>query len=762
MRKSLSSKRKIAIGTLFILLPIAGLLLTGLSLNSNILDLVPDSSHSRETDKAIRHFTENISSNAFFLIKSSREAKAFEAAKDLEEKLARSELFKEVFGQRSNSEFKQWYELYFPHRFHFLSPESRQLLSNGENKKFLKDRIKKLYSTQSSLYSSNLEKDPLMLFGDFIQTLPSPGSFSLKNGYLFKQNKELKLILISAQFKDSVFSNSVQKGFRNVLDRFKQENPDVTLLQLGFFPYAERARSEAEWEISFIGTGSIIGIIILFLFVFKSASQLLLTLTTIAGAISFGAFTTQLIFGKIHIITIVFGATLTGVCVDYAFHWFSHLKFGKVHETAKVKKGIFWGAATSLTAYSALFISGFPGLKQIAVFSSSGIIFSLIFTLLLFPAFKPGEIQGKTVFRGISPSLLNKSLSIAILCLVLLISAAGLLFAKSNDDIRILQNRPEDLQNQEKEFRSYLSPFDSSRFILVTAQNNEELISKEADIVKNLKSKNLVENTLSISSMLPPQILQQGDFLLLSQLTNSNDFSAYCKELGFEDSIISNTRIMLKESQILKLSKLLKNPAASQVKNLYVKDKKPASIILLQNIKNNQDLSSSLPEGSFFIDKVKDTSEVLGGFRHKSFILTSLAYIIILIALCFIFGPAKGLMVIMPPFLAVLIACGLWSLFGGSFNLFNILALILILGIGIDYSIFYAFSGNNPATNTAISLSTISTLLAFGLLSLSSTPALSSFGVTLTLGIIFCYLLAPIAVYGQNKTKPVKSHSYKS
>jgi len=223
MRKSLSSKSKLVIGCLSSIIPIALLILIGLDVNSNILELIPETGHSKQSEKAIKHFTQNISSNSLFLIKSKKENEAFKAATAFENKLKISNLFKEIHGKKSDSEFKQWYELYFPHRFHLLTPESRALLSNNEKEKFLQSRVKKLYSTQSSLYSSNLEKDPLMLFGDFIQELPSPGSFSIKNGFIFKKSKEHTLILISALFKDSVFSNSVQVKFRSVLNSFAQE-----------------------------------------------------------------------------------------------------------------------------------------------------------------------------------------------------------------------------------------------------------------------------------------------------------------------------------------------------------------------------------------------------------------------------------------------------------------------------------------------------------------------------------------------------------
>jgi predicted exporter len=83
---------------------------------------------------------------------------------------------------------------------------------------------------------------------------------------------------------------------------------------------------------------------------------------------------------------------------------------------------------------------------------------------------------------------------------------------------------------------------------------------------------------------------------------------------------------------------------------------------------------------------------------------------------------------------------------GQSLNIFNIVAALLILGIGVDYTIFFAESNNEAeATGLAIMLSAFTTLLSFGLLFLSQTPALASIGLTITLGISFSLLLSPLA-----------------
>jgi predicted exporter len=128
------------------------------------------------------------------------------------------------------------------------------------------------------------------------------------------------------------------------------------------------------------------------------------------------------------------------------------------------------------------------------------------------------------------------------------------------------------------------------------------------------------------------------------------------------------------------------------------------------------------------------------------------AYVLILLGLAWRYGLRRAAAVLAPPVLAGLLALALVSLGGGALNLFNFLALILVLGIGIDFTIFVAESRHDLAsTMFAITLSALTTILSFGLLSLSSTFAVHSFGITVLIGIACAYLLCPAAIMARRR-----------
>jgi predicted exporter len=92
------------------------------------------------------------------------------------------------------------------------------------------------------------------------------------------------------------------------------------------------------------------------------------------------------------------------------------------------------------------------------------------------------------------------------------------------------------------------------------------------------------------------------------------------------------------------------------------------------------------------------------------------------------------------------VAAGLGALgFSGlPLNLFALLALALILGMGIDYGIFIQESRRHRASAlVAINLGAATNMIAFGMLAFSTTPALKAFGLVLGAGLGVAWLTAP-------------------
>jgi len=90
------------------------------------------------------------------------------------------------------------------------------------------------------------------------------------------------------------------------------------------------------------------------------------------------------------------------------------------------------------------------------------------------------------------------------------------------------------------------------------------------------------------------------------------------------------------------------------------------------------------------------------------------------------------------------VALNAWVL--GQLSIFNLIALVLVAGLGLDYGLFMSRSELRTAgaeqTRHAIRVCAASTMVAFCILAVSSVPILASLGITVATGVFLNFLLA--------------------
>ncbi|MGS0728419.1 MMPL family transporter, partial [Shewanella sp. 0m-11] len=179
------------------------------------------------------------------------------------------------------------------------------------------------------------------------------------------------------------------------------------------------------------------------------------------------------------------------------------------------------------------------------------------------------------------------------------------------------------------------------------------------------------------------------------------------------------------------------------------------AIVLLGGIKQLDTFAALFNELHHvqLIDKVGDISTVMGHYRQLTLMLLLIALIAAGIIFTFRFGRKLAAVVVAVPALSALLTLACLGMLQNPLSLFHALALILVFGIGVDYSLFFAESKQQTrGVMMAVLMSAVSTLLAFGLLAFSQTPAINAFGLTLLLGISFTFLLSPFIQNFTRKT----------
>ena len=149
----------------------------GVQFETNILDLLPSSEKNAVVEQSTRVFTNNISKKILFFVGSSDEKTALMAATEFVSALESSGIFESINFQIGEREEESFYHLFFSFRHQLLSPATRSMLREKDGGERLFEQLTRaLYSPLSSTFSGILEKDPLLLFPEFIQSIKNSHS----------------------------------------------------------------------------------------------------------------------------------------------------------------------------------------------------------------------------------------------------------------------------------------------------------------------------------------------------------------------------------------------------------------------------------------------------------------------------------------------------------------------------------------------------------------------------------------------------------
>jgi predicted exporter len=151
--------------------------------------------------------------------------------------------------------------------------------------------------------------------------------------------------------------------------------------------------------------------------------------------------------------------------------------------------------------------------------------------------------------------------------------------------------------------------------------------------------------------------------------------------------------------------------------------------------------------GVALVDKAGSVSQLLGRYRAWALPALLAAGAAMLLVLTLRYGAREAPRIMLPVVLGEALSAAVFGYSGEPATLFAVGGWTLALGIGVNYAIFLREGIERAgATTIAVLLSGSTTLLAFGLLSASSVPALRQFGFALATAIAASVLLAPLAL----------------
>ncbi|APC97381.1 MMPL family transporter [Francisella frigiditurris] len=746
------------------------LIFKGFPLNTNVLSLLPQKQVNPAFSAASEAFSSRMGNKVIFLISAPDEDQAIKATEEFSDKLKQSQLFKHIFKGVNEAEQQSWGTFYFPYRLQLLKPSDEKLLVNNNENKIVENALVSLYSPMGIANRKLLDNDPFFLYQNYLLSLPRPSSaLDLHKGYLTTKYGERWYVMLQTQISGNSFSLTTQEAIIKAIDSATAEisQNGVKVLRTGMLFYAQNGSDTAQHEVSTIGVGSLVGIILLVLFTFRSLRPLVFTLVSVASGFIVAFVVTYLWFGSVFLFTLVFGASLIGISVDYAFFYYSERLLGDEKWTPALGfKRIFWGITLGLLnviiSFIVISIAPFPGLHQLAVFAITGLSISYLTVICLFP-----YVIQKTPTPNKKPILLicsdkyleiwkniSKVSIVIILTIIALVIIAGNFQVKANDDIHILESASQELKNTENTVKKITGSNMGMSYLIVLADNNEILLQRANNISEKIYKEfsNINNPLISISDYIPNVYKQKNNYDLVKKLI-STQLINYLEKIGYDNSQAQKVKKNLDNISFkqLTLDSWLDAPVSQQLKFLWLGDQegqKAMAITLSERINLDQ-LESIVKnqEGVYLVNKADEISDIFAHYRVMINNLLFLVAALLWILLSFRYSFKKAFIYLITPVLACSGALGILGWFDIPLTLFSLLALILVLGISMDYVIFLAESKKQyQSTMLALLLSAITTVLSFGLLSLSSTPAIHYFGLTVLVGIVLAFLLAPLAL----------------
>lgn len=654
--------------------------------------------------------------------------------------------------------------LYAPHRFALLAPELR---AEDDPTQALSARIEARLASPFGGGALSLDADPFGMLDAWLQSLPyRQFRLDVVDGWLTTHDGQRHWMLVSAELAGSAFDPTLQEALQDRLRETEAELgrrwPEVELLRAGAVFHALSARTSAEKEARLISLGSLAGIVALLVLVYRSPGPLALGLLSVGVGVLVGALVTAEAFGKLHLMTLVFGASLIGEAVDYSIQYFS----------ARLGAGPEWNAqrglvailpalgialATSIVGYAALALTAFPAMQQIAVFAISGLSAAWLTVVLVLPCWlgKPQARIPRTLLAMPASWLklwrlrANQRRLTVGAALLLLVALPGWLKLSANDDVRQLIQSAPDLVAQEQRLRALTGFEPGSQFILIEGGDAEEVLQREEALAERLRAQRI--DLQGVSRFVPSCARQHRDHRHL--LAASTTLRGVLDEFGFrEETAAAWAEELAAPAPCLTPAEWLESPISAPFRHLWLGQSAngvaalalPSGYTQLEPL---QEATRAL-DGVTLVDKPGAVSRLFGEYRRLAGYAIAMAAALIFGLLAWRYGPRGAAAILTPPLLAQALALGVLGHAGVVINLFNVLALLLVLGVGINYSIFMYESANGEDRRQSAALigtvlSAATTLLSFGLLALSSMPALSGFGITLTLGIGIAVVTAP-------------------
>lgn len=537
--------------------------------------------------------------------------------------------------------------------------------------------------------------------------------------------------------------------------------------------------------ISVIGTSAIIAI--LFWLAHRRFKPMIWLLTLLALILAVTLALGGLIFGAVNVLSMGFAAILLGLAVDYAVvHYqeaLAHPDYTIPEVRREIAPAIFWAAVTTISSFLVLNLGGLPGLAQLGTLVAIGVaLAAMVMIFAYLPPLFPWRMQPPPdrVFKKFEPSpappsrarvtlVFSVTAVLTLFCAIVLCSGLPKMDATAN----ALQPRNSPAYATLNTISTNLNQPRQPIWIIVSAPNEND-VAQRLDAIEPALENSVSNKTLagfnSPAPLWPRQNFQIENIAIAKKIiaernamhTDATAGGFSPSALGLADGILDtwqrasvSTNIFWPTNHLS--SWIFDKLIARTPTNLF-------AVALLYPSPGATPASLEKLDAQVAAPGVWLSSwELLGGTvlaevkRNMWKLLAPMVVLVLLTQLLAFRRLAEIAFSISVLLLSGACLLSAMRLAGWSWNLLNLMALPLILGTGVDYSIFMQLALRRYGGDLSMAYRSVGRALllcggtataGFGSLGFSSNAGMSSLGRVCAIGIgcnmLISILLLPV------------------
>ena len=763
--------RGISVGIVVALAALGAWTFPRLEVQSDITHFLP-AGDDRELAELSRELTASSLNRTITLtIEAPDGTRAAAAATALAEKLAEVDEVAWVRSGPDDELERAFYELYFPRRLGLVEAPYDDAWIRGQLERLRGE----LGSPTGTFVRRIAPEDPWLLFMEHVEALRASQGADLhvRDGAFVTGEREQYGVVILAS-RASPFEGPASRRLLAAIDAaFEAVNDDgsLRLEQASVHRIAVRSEQTIRADIQRVSVVGTIGVILLILILFQTPRHLVLAALPLLGGMVAATFAVTTLMGSIHGLTLAFGASLIGVALDYVAHLLNHHHLARRGASAqevlrRIWPGLALGAATTIAGLVGLAWTSFPGIRQMAIFTSVGVAAALLITRWVLPPWMPAEPKTTRVHAWLAhgatrfvDALSTRRRLLWSLPFVGLMLAAGIFTLRWQDDIRALNPLDPTLVAEDEAVRSRVARMDSGRFVVAFGDDAEQSLQRN-DAVYGALREAVDAGELGGFRSLHPVLLSAAEQTRRRAAIPEDAWSrteAILKAEGFVPELFEPFREALAaDFAPLRPEDLDETPLGqiAGAHQLPIAGRR-ATLTFVHGVREVEALRTRVEtiEGVRFFDQAELMQSAYGGFRTRTLELVVLGlFVVFALVLLRYRRIGLALAAFLPAFIAAGATLGLLGWVGMHANLLHVVALLLVLSMGVDYGVFMIETlmpghdrEDGPATVVSLLTACLSTVVSFGVLAMSTNPALQALGLTSALGVGLSLLLAPAA-----------------